>query len=219
MRVYQRAMGNESWTSVEDYLQTPTLIAYQNRYGSYMDYRWLAGHWLGEFPSGEGMMVYRDVAGVTPELVLLDFPPPLYLQSEAGAFQPQALQWGVIIAGIVIIGVILAIAWASVWCWSHYQNLLQGHFGDDKYEHCMMGCMGVAGCPIPLPLGSGLLWELWQWLWGRGSSDWREDALATELGIIKGRGCKRAIIPVRPGIGSPEWNCCDRFCRAVARIL
>ncbi len=84
-----------------------------------------------------------------------------------------------------------------------------------------MGCMGVAGCLIPLPTGSGLLWELWQWgvNYGRGSSDWCEDALVTELGIIEGHKCKRAIIPKRPGIGSREWNCCDRFCRATVRML
>jgi YD repeat-containing protein len=225
MRVYNRPMNGGSWASVEDYLTIGNLVLYYNSTGSYMDYRWLPGHWLGSLSRGEiGKMVYRDVFGVTPVPAELDFPAPMYLvydEEIMGDFQPQAVKKVIVIGGLLLVGILLL--WFSLLCWSYYLGLIHGKTGlDDKYEHCMMGCMGVAGCLVPLPPGSGFLWELWQFIEGDQSFDWFDDALATEIGIVAGRMCRRAINPFpisRPGIGSPQWNCCDTRCRLVSRVI
>jgi hypothetical protein len=226
MRVYNRPMSGGSWTSVEDYLTIGNLVLYYNSTGSYMDYRWLPGHWLGSLSSGEiGKMVYRDVFGVTPVPAELDFPAPMYLvydEEIMGDFQPQAVKT-IVIGGLLLVGILFGILWFSLLCWHYYLGLIHGNTGlDDKYEHCMMGCMGVAGCLEPLPHTSGFLWELWQFIEGDQSFDWFDDALATEIGIVAGRMCRRAINPFpihRPGIGSPQWNCCDSRCRLVSRVI
>ncbi|MFQ3610124.1 MAG: hypothetical protein SNJ72_01390 [Fimbriimonadales bacterium] len=98
-------------------------------------------------------MVYRDAFGTTPEIVLLDFPPPHYLQIREDDFQTQALVW------IVIIGI--ALSAYAVWdCirtihktreeverWEDEMHYDHGG-GADKLVHC------VAACLITLRAGS-----------------------------------------------------------------
>ncbi len=216
MRVYSRAMRNESWMSVEDYLQTPTFTAYNNRYGSHMDYRWLAGHWLAEFPSGDGKMVYRDMTGVTPELVPLDFPPPMYLVDDEGTgsgdFHPQALKT-VIIVGLIAVGVVAWLAACTL------TAMLQADFaedrldsGNDKFKHCVAGCLSALCFPLP-PVGIGIAWEVGQGISTGWDYDWHIDAMATDMGAIFGGICKSLPAPILFLLGGFQ-GCCEKSCLA-----
>ncbi len=88
MRVYSRAMGNGSWTSVEDYLETPTVIGYTKLEGTFGHYLWTSGHWLGDWVAVGGWAYYQDWFGVEVGTVYfpsaLPKPAPDYLGSDEG---------------------------------------------------------------------------------------------------------------------------------------
>jgi YD repeat-containing protein len=46
MRVYNRAMGEQSWNTLEEYLDAPTQVWYGTGAASFGDYPMLSGHWL-----------------------------------------------------------------------------------------------------------------------------------------------------------------------------
>ena len=60
MRVYNRAMSGGRWTSVEDYLRAPTVIAYTRLEGTFGHYVWLSGHGLADWTVGGVWMYYQD---------------------------------------------------------------------------------------------------------------------------------------------------------------
>ncbi|CUU09929.1 YD repeat-containing protein [Armatimonadetes bacterium GBS] len=65
MRGYSRTMeATATWQSREDYLETPTVIGYQNSMGSFGHYVWVAGHWLADWGAGGGWASYQDQFGV-----------------------------------------------------------------------------------------------------------------------------------------------------------
>jgi hypothetical protein len=88
MRVYNRAMNGESWASVEDYLRTPTVIAYTHVEGTFGHYVWLSGHWLADWTAGGGWMYYQDQFGVEVDTVYIPAgllkPGPEYLRQDDG---------------------------------------------------------------------------------------------------------------------------------------
>jgi len=65
MRVYNRAMGEQSWNTLEEYVETPTVRWYGTSAACGQDYEWLSGHWLsGCAPPPEGTMLYQDAFGL-----------------------------------------------------------------------------------------------------------------------------------------------------------
>ena len=88
MRVYNRPMNGGSWASVEDYLRTPTVIAYTHVEGTFGHYVWLSGHWLADWTAGGGWMYYQDQFGVEVDTVYipaaLPKPGPEYLRQDDG---------------------------------------------------------------------------------------------------------------------------------------
>jgi hypothetical protein len=65
MRVYNRAMSEQSWNTLEEYLDAPTVRWYGTGAESFSDFALLAGHWLsGCVPPPSGMMVYEDAFGL-----------------------------------------------------------------------------------------------------------------------------------------------------------
>jgi len=88
MRVYNKAMSGGRWTSVEDYLRAPTVIAYTRLEGTFGHYVWLSGHGLADWTVGDVWMYYQDRFGVEvgteffPAGLLK--PAPLYLGQDEG---------------------------------------------------------------------------------------------------------------------------------------
>ncbi|GIV22305.1 MAG: hypothetical protein KatS3mg023_4056 [Armatimonadota bacterium] len=64
MRVYNKAMGGTSWNTLEEYMETPTVIGYTKAEGTFGHYVWISGHWLGDWVAGGGWMYYQDQFGV-----------------------------------------------------------------------------------------------------------------------------------------------------------
>ena len=65
MRVYNRAIGNASWNTLEEYVETPTAVLYGAGAESFSDYPMVAGHWLSNLtPPAAGQMLYLDAFGV-----------------------------------------------------------------------------------------------------------------------------------------------------------
>ncbi len=65
MRVYQRAMGATTWTTLEEYMDGSSVVWYGAGAESASDYPWLAGHWLSDLaPLGAGQMLYQDAFGL-----------------------------------------------------------------------------------------------------------------------------------------------------------
>ncbi len=65
MRVYSRAIGGESWNTLEEYVAGLSSVWYRTGAESAQDYGWLAGHWLsGLTPPPAGAMLYQDWFGV-----------------------------------------------------------------------------------------------------------------------------------------------------------
>jgi len=62
--VYNRAIGGASWASVEDYLETPTMIGYTKAGETFGHYVWTSGHWLGNWVANDGWAYYQDWFGV-----------------------------------------------------------------------------------------------------------------------------------------------------------
>ncbi len=96
MRVYSRAMeSTATWQSREDYLETPTVIGYQNSMGSFGHYVWVAGHWLADWGAGGGWASYQDQFGVAvgdlyfPAAVK---PAPEYLGQDEGVSNDPCME-------------------------------------------------------------------------------------------------------------------------------
>jgi hypothetical protein len=65
MQVYNKAMGETSWNTLEEYVETPTVRWYGTSAACGQDYDWLAGHWLSGCASPpEGTMLYQDAFGI-----------------------------------------------------------------------------------------------------------------------------------------------------------
>ncbi len=65
MRVYNRAMGATTWTTLEEYMDAPTVVWYGVGTESSSAYPWLAGHWLSDPASPDaGQMLYQDAFGL-----------------------------------------------------------------------------------------------------------------------------------------------------------
>jgi hypothetical protein len=198
MRVYRRQIGNGSWASVEDYLETPTITGYSNYGGSFGDYRYLAGgHWLFAFSSTTGEFVYFDAFGATPVINELRYiVPPLYLgQDDQSAYFPAALK-PIIVAGLALLGIhLLCLACISA---------ISRPSGSDAFLHCYYGCVGcsICGCPPGL---LGLGGELNDLLFG-GTVEGR-DIINTERGCTVGLFIPRYFPPFL------KRALCERACR------
>ena len=65
MRVYNRAMSEQSWNTLEEYLDAPTVRWYGTGAESFSDFPLLAGHWLSRLtPPPAATMLYQDRFGV-----------------------------------------------------------------------------------------------------------------------------------------------------------
>ncbi|GIV07960.1 MAG: hypothetical protein KatS3mg019_0051 [Fimbriimonadales bacterium] len=72
MRVYNRAIGGTSWNTLEEYMETPTVIGYTKVEGTFGHYVWTSGHWLGDWVAGG---VGADVSDARGAYGVLDAAP------------------------------------------------------------------------------------------------------------------------------------------------
>jgi hypothetical protein len=88
MRVYNRAMSGGSWNTLEEYVETPTVIGYTRPEGTFGHYVWVSGHWLGDWIAGGGWAYYQDQFGLEVGTVYipaaLPKPAPEYLGQDEG---------------------------------------------------------------------------------------------------------------------------------------
>jgi hypothetical protein len=93
MRVYNRAMSEQSWNTLEEYLDAPTVRWYGTGAESFSDYSLLAGHWLSSLtPPPAGEMLDQDLFGEVVSTRVSQRPPE-YLWEESGSDYEAASLW------------------------------------------------------------------------------------------------------------------------------
>ena len=216
MRVYNQAMGGTNWASVEDYLATRAGAFYRNLHGSYVDMEIpYAGRALMEIIAEREDYVYVLIHTDTNETVvsnrIINIPYPIYWDSDT---DETALVFAVPMWAVpAVIGVAL-----TSLCYLTAMKLAETmeqviEPGNDKLKHCLAGCFARLCTPFP-PIGIGSLFEHFQGWGGAYDPDWRDDARATDIGVIIGAAC----VPIvqNPVIGTllgGYKGCCERGCR------
>jgi len=166
MRVYNRAMGEQSWNTLEEYVETPTVRWYGTSAACGQDYEWLSGHWLsGCVPPPSGMMVYEDAFGLrvggdlgtaavpkrVPEYLELNSDlPDVYLPEEPTSVKPMGLPI------IIVLACLAACAGSLASIWNAYQICASNPppVGCQGAPHwiCWVDCLIKNGCGGPVSL-------------------------------------------------------------------
>ncbi|GIV08479.1 MAG: hypothetical protein KatS3mg019_0570 [Fimbriimonadales bacterium] len=222
MRVYNRAMGGTNWASVEDYLATRAGAFYRNLHGSYVDMEIpYAGRALMEIIAEREdyvyVLVYTDTNGIVVSNRIVNIPYPIYWDSDTDetALVLAVPMW---VVPLVIAAAVVALTSLCYLTAMTMANAMEQIIepGNDKLKHCLAGCFARLCTPLP-PIGIGFLFEHFQGSrWGGGSydPDWRDDARATDIGVLIGTAC--VPLHANPIIGTllgGYKGCCERGCR------
>lgn len=167
MWVYNRAIGEVSWNTLEEYVETPTAVGYGAGAESFSDYPMAAGHWLSNLlPPTAGQMLYLDAFGVrvggeatapkrAPEYMEQEPEIPMgYFPDELGADTPVIRPVGLPI--IVALACLTVCAGAAASLWNAYEMCANtpppdGCLGAPHWI-CMADCLAKNGCGGPVSI-------------------------------------------------------------------
>jgi len=225
MRVY-RSTRWASWHEYEEYTITKTnSVIYKNIFGQFSD-----------IPIPEIGRLLKNLSNDDLEMIILSdhrsvsnyelsMPYPAYWEVDNGFdFVPAALAWFIKAGALVLV---IALLWSTCVLTAlasadAYERAFEP--GNDKFKHCMAGCLISLCFPIP-PLGAGTLFEIFQGIITGFDPDWPIDAVAGEVGIYIGGLCRALLANPHAGLligiggllsgmGGGYLGCCALGCKA-----
>ena len=212
MRVYNRAMSEQSWNMFEHYLHTKDVIFYTNPHGNFVHLAvFYSVQILDSILGNEPLRVYTDAFGRVISTRQVSMPYPDYWAIDDYPHLILAVPaW--IIPALITVGVIAIVAICAIHAMNRATQLEQAiEPGNDKFKHCVAGCLFSLCSPIP----PGVPFEIFQGITSGFDPDWPIDAGATDIGFLIGKGC-RVLNAVNPAIGlllGGYEGCCVKGCR------
>ena len=212
MRVYSRAMGAGSWNMLEYYLYTKDMTFYTNSHGHFVHFTVFPSvHILDNIIDNEPFIIYTDAFGRVVSSREISRPYPDYWAIDDYSYLILAVPaW--IVPAFIIVGVLAVLAVCALHAMQRATQLEQAiEPGNDKFKHCVAGCLLSLCSPIP----PGTPFEIFQGLTSGFDPDWPIDAGATDIGFLIGKGCLGIGI-ANPGIGllvGGYEGCCVTGCR------